>query len=55
MLVNEIESEERMAQMVEHAHKQDEVEALAQCGYVVDGKASEIDLLIEPRRFISSA
>ena len=46
MLVDQVERQQRMAQMIEHAHEQHEVEALAQRGDVVDRQLAELD--VEP-------
>jgi hypothetical protein len=44
MLVDEVESKQGMAQVVEDAHEHDEVEFLADCTDIVDGHLGEIDL-----------
>src|SRR5579883_3651650 len=44
MLVNEVEGEQRMAQMVEHAHEKHDVEALAEPCDVIDRELAELDL-----------
>ncbi len=44
MLVQQVEREQRMAQVVEHAQEQHDVEALAERGNVVDGELAELDL-----------
>ena len=38
MLVDEIERQQRVAQVVEHAHEEHDVEALAERADVVDGQ-----------------
>ena len=44
MLVDQVERQERVAQVVEHPQEQDEVEALAELAHVVDRKLAELDL-----------
>ena len=46
MLVDQVERQQRVAQVVEHAHEEHEVEALAQRADVVDGQLAELD--VEP-------
>jgi hypothetical protein len=45
MLADQIEREERMAQMVEHAHEDHEVELLADRGHIIDRQVGELDAL----------
>jgi hypothetical protein len=44
-LADEVEGQQRVPQVIEHAHEQDDVEALAQGPDVVDGALSELDVL----------
>jgi hypothetical protein len=44
VFVDEVEREERVAEVVEHAHEDDEVEALPEAGDVVDVEAAELDV-----------
>jgi hypothetical protein len=45
VLVDEVEGQQRMAQMIEHAHEEHDVEALAQGTDVVDRELAELDVL----------
>ena len=44
MFVDQIEGEERMAEMIEHAHKNDEIEFLVEGTDFPDGEAAKIDV-----------
>ena len=44
MLVDQVERQQRMAQVVEHAHEQHEVELLAERADVVDREVAEFDV-----------
>ena len=46
VLVDQVEREQRMAQVVEHAHEEHDVEPLAERADVVDGQLAELD--VEP-------
>src|SRR5215208_767893 len=48
MLVNEIEREQRMAQMIKNSEKQDDVESFVEFVNVVDREFSKVD--ITPKR-----
>jgi hypothetical protein len=42
--MDQVQGQQRMAQVVEHAHEQHEVEALAELGDVVDRQLAELDV-----------
>src|SRR5690606_35541891 len=44
MLANEIERQERMTQVIEHAHEDHDVKALGKRAHVVDGKLAKLDV-----------
>ena len=44
MLMDQVEGQERMAQMIENAQKQDDVEPLADAAHVVNRELTELDL-----------
>ena len=46
MVVDEVEREQRVAQVIKHAHEEHDVEALAQRADVVDRELAELD--VEP-------
>ena len=46
MLVDQVERQQRMAQVIEHAHEEHEVEPLAERADVVDRQLAELD--VEP-------
>ena len=47
--MDEVEREQRVPQMVEHAHEDDDVEAAAERSDVVDGEAPELDIVLAER------
>src|SRR4051812_47139962 len=46
MLADEVEGEERVAQMIEHAHEDHEVEGLADRTDVIDVELGELDYIV---------
>jgi hypothetical protein len=44
VLVDQVERQQRVAQVVEHAHEEHEVEALAERADVVDRELAELDV-----------
>src|SRR5437868_1327860 len=47
MLVNQVECEQRMAQMVQHSKKQNDIELLAELLHVVNGEFAKFDFAAE--------
>jgi hypothetical protein len=45
VVVDQVQRQQRMAQVVEHAHEHHEVEALAQLADVVDRQLAKLDVL----------